>query len=202
MSFRTVQGEQVSAEVRRATSGAVEIAGAIHRFVGKRQLIRWIAPNKPTRGIGFNGSGLPFATYDQAFENTPYQGVIQSRDGSFSILLTDLPNAFYTSLGSTYVPPVLMLETMSDEGKFKTHLFLSPVAVPFRWIAGAPPGPRVSPSEDDNGRAMYYTGRETLPLFKNQEALLRTRGYPADNASQGLPDHVDMYPWLNTPSPA
>lgn len=201
MSFRTVQGDMVEAAVRRDTRGAITVQGRIRKFQGQKQTIRWISPQKPTRGIGFNGSGLPFANSLQAFDNTPYTGVIESDDGSFSLQMDDLPNAYYTGLGSTYVPPVLMLETVCREGNFRTHVFLSPIAVPFRWTAGSPPGERVAPSSDDMGRAMYYNGRENIGLFDNQEALLRAKGYPAA-ASQGLPDRVDMYPWLNTPAPA
>jgi hypothetical protein len=202
MSFRTVQGDNVEVAVRRDTSGRIIIQGRIHRFAGERQRIQWISPNKPTRGIGFNGSGLPFANSEQAFENTPFRGTIDSADGSFSLEMSSLPNAYYTGLGSTYVPPVLMLETFSKEGSFRTHVFLSPVSVPYRWIAGSPPGRRVPPAEDEVGRAMYYNGREALGLFENQEALLRAKGYPADNANHGLPDHIDAYPWLHTPAPA
>jgi hypothetical protein len=49
---------------------------------------------------------------------------------------------------------------------------------------------------------MYYNGREDLGLFQNQEALLRYKGYPSDEAYNQLPDTVDKYPWVNTPSPA
>jgi len=202
MSFRTVRGDMVEAAVRRDTAGAVTVQGRIRKFQGSKQTIRWIAPQKATRGIGFNGSGLPFANSAQAFDNTPHNGVIESSDGSFTLQMAALPNAYYTGLGSTYVPPVLMLETISNEGSFRTHLFLTPVAMPYRWIAGSPPGERVAPREDEVGRAMYYGGREHIGLFDNQEAHLRAKGYPADVASQGLPDNVDMHPWLNTPAPA
>uniref|UniRef100_A0A6C0KZD7 Uncharacterized protein n=1 Tax=viral metagenome TaxID=1070528 RepID=A0A6C0KZD7_9ZZZZ len=200
MSFRSVQGDGVEAQVRRDTQGRILVSGHIRKFQG-RQIIEWVAPNLPTRGIGFNGSGLPFANSDQAYERTPNRGKIDSPDGSFTINLNGLPNAYYTGLGSTYVPPVLMLETVGDHGKHRCHVFLSPIATPYRWIAGAPPGPKTE-SPDEIGRAMYYNGRESLGLFTNQEALLRAKGYPADEAMYGLPDTIDAKPWLHTPAPA
>ena len=205
MSLRTVKEDGVEAEVRRNIVGSVTITGMMTKYAGNKQNIRWMAPQKPHRGIGFNGSGLPYHDADQAFDNTPNKGVIESPDGSFSITLATLPSAYYTGLGSVYVPPVLMLETeLVGEVKttYRTHLFLSPNGIPYRWTAGAPPGPRAEPRVDEIGRAMFYGGREDLGLFQNQETLLRFKGYPAREAEQELPDRVDASPWLNTPAPA
>jgi hypothetical protein len=205
MSLRKTQGENVEAEVRRSSDGTVTVSGHMTKYAGMKQNIRWMAPQKPHRTMGFNGSGLPYHDADQAFENTPHKGVIESPDGSFSLLMPTLPSAYYTGLGSVYVPPVLMLETAvvgQENLTYRTHVFLSPEGVPYRWIAGSPPGPRVAPSENEVGRAMYYSGREDLGLFQNQEAILRYKGYPCQEVAQELPDRVDANPWLNTPAPA
>lgn len=205
MSLRTFKGDGVEAEVRRDASGRVYVSGTLTKYAGSRQTIRWMAPQKPTRGIGFNGSGLPYHNADQAFDGTPNRGEIDSPNGSFSIAMETLPSAYYTGLGSTYVPPVVVFETavMGDESKnYRSHVFLSPIGIPFRWTAGSPPGPRVEPRADEVGRAMFYNGREDLGLFQNQEALLRYKGYPTDEAFNQLPDTIDKYPWINTPSPA
>lgn len=205
MSLRSYKGDGVDAEVTRDSAGRVYVRGQLTNFAGARQTIRWVAPQKPTRGIGFNGSGLPYHNAEQAFQGTPNKGLIDSPDGSFSIALETLPSAYYSGLGSTYVPPVVMLETAvmgRESNTYRTHIFLSPTGIPFRWIAGSPPGPRVEPRVDEVGRSMYYNGREDLGLFQNQEALLRYKGYPSDEAFNQLPDTVDKYPWVNTPSPA
>jgi len=205
MSLRSYKGDGVDAEVTRDSAGRVYVRGQLTTFAGARQTIRWVAPQKPTRGIGFNGSGLPYHNAEQAFQGTPNKGLIDSPDGSFSIALETLPSAYYSGLGSTYVPPVVMLETAvmgRESDSYRTHVFLSPTGIPFRWIAGSPPGPRVEPRVDEVGRSMYYNGREDLGLFQNQEALLRYKGYPSDEAYNQLPDTVDKYPWVNTPSPA
>ena len=205
MNQRTVQSEGVNAKITREANGQVTIVGQMTKFAGAAQQIRWIAAQKPQRGIGFNGSGLPYHNADQAFDGTPFKGTISSPDGSFTIVLETLPSAYYTGLGSVYVPPVVILESLSngpEKNSYRTHLFLSPVGVPYRWTAGAPPGPRAEPRVDQVGRAMFYNGREELGLFQNQEALLRYRGYPADEASQRLPDRIDSNPWVKTPSPA
>ena len=200
MSLRTVEGEGVHAEVRRDTEGRISVRGQLTKFQGEKQNIRWISPQGIHRTTGFNGSGLPYHDADQAFHNTPNKGVIESNDGSFQINMGGLPSAYYTGLGSVYVPPVLMLETeiVGSGEKFRTHIFLSPLGVPFRWIAGSPPGP----TEDEVGRAMYYNGRESLGFFQNQEAQLRFKGYPARQANEELPDYVDAHPWTNVSAPA
>lgn len=204
MSLRTVEGDGVQAEVRRDTQGRVFISGVMTKFQGQKQQIRWISPAGIHRTTGFNGSGLPYHDADQAFHNTPNKGLIESRDGLFQINMASLPSAYYTGLGSVYVPPVLMLETVVEGTgeSYRTHVFLSPIGVPFRWIAGSPPGPRIAPAEDEVGRAMYYSGREELGSFQNQEAQLRFKGYPAHQAAEELPDYVDAHPWTNAVSPA
>lgn len=204
MSLRTVEGEGVRAEVRRDTNGRVSVIGIMTRFQGQKQKIRWISPNSIHRTTGFNGSGLPYHDSEQAFFNTSNKGLIESRDGSFHINMNELPSAYYTGLGSVYVPPVLMLETniLETAESYRTHIFLSPLGVPYRWIAGAPPGPRALPADDEIGRSMFYTGREKIGLFQNQEAQLRYKGYPTRQANEELPDYVDSLPWLNVPAPA
>ena len=203
-SQRTSSGNGIDANIMRNVEGNVLIVGKLHPFAGSQQEIRFIAPKGIHRGMSFAGSGLPYHNADQAFDGTQNKGVIQSADGSFSIELESFPSAYYTGLGSTYVPPVLMIETVkiTTRETFKTHLFLSPEGVPYRWIAGAPPGPRIAPVEGNVGRAMYYSGREELPLFQNQEMLCRYKGYPADETAFGLPGRIDLNPWEDTPSPA
>lgn len=203
-SQRSSKGNGVEATVFRNADGNVLVSGRLDVFAGHEQEIRYIAPKGIHRGFSFAGSGLPYHNADQAFDGTQNKGVVHSTDGKFAIELDTLPSAYYTGLGSTYIPPVLLLETtnMNTQDKFKTHLFLSPVGVPYRWIAGAPSGPRVGPREGNIGRAMYYDGREQLPLFQNQEMLCRYKGYPSDEAAYGLPGPIDHNPWDDTPAPA
>jgi len=204
MSFRTVDGDGVTVQVTRDTSGRISIVGSMTKFGGQRQKIRWISPNGPHRTTGFNGSGLPYHDAEQAFFNTPNSGVIESPNGTFKINMNTLPSAYYTGLGSTYVPPVLMLESRLDNSmeSYRTHVFLSPTGIPYRWIAGSPPGPRIAPSEEEVGRSMFYTGREQLGLFQNQEAQLRFKGYPTMQTATELPDQIDAHPWTNVTAPA
>lgn len=203
-SQRKTRGNGVEATVMRNEAGNVMIMGYLSAFSGSQQSIRYIAPKGIHRSMSFSGSGLPYHNADQAFEGTENKGSVVSPDGSFTIELPTFPSAYYTGLGSTYVPPVLMLESTTAGGNqvFKTHLFLSPEGVPYRWTAGSPPGPRPAPTDGQIGRSMYYAGREELPLFQNQEMLCRYKGFPADEAAFALPGRLDANPWDDTPSPA
>jgi hypothetical protein len=208
-SERSSRGNGVEAHIMRNEAGNILVMGRLNPFYGSAQEIHYIAPKGIHRGMSFAGSGLPYHNADQAFDGTENQGVVNSPDGSFTIELPTFPSAYYTGLGSTYIPPVLMLETTKSDTKnsenpeiFKTHLFLSPEGVPYRWIAGAPPGPRIAPVEGNVGRAMFYSGREELPLFQNQEMLCRYKGYPSDETAFALPGRMDLNPWDDTPAPA
>jgi hypothetical protein len=203
-SQRSSKGNGVEATIMRNEAGNILIMGHLSAFPGSQQKIRYIAPKGIHRGMSFAGSGLPYHNADQAFEGTENKGSVESTDGSFTIELPTFPSAYYTGLGSTYVPPVLMLESsrVGSDQVFKTHLFLSPEGVPYRWIAGSPPGPRPAPAGGEVGRAMFYGGREELPLFQNQEMLCRYKGFPSDETAFALPGRMDANPWDNTPSPA
>jgi len=203
-SERRCKGNGVDAHVMRNEVGSILVMGKLYPFEGSNQRIRWIAPKGIHRNSSFAGSGLPYHNVDQAFDGTENKGSIISPDGTFTFELPTFPSAYYTGLGSIYIPPVLMLETMKEatQETFKTHLFLSPEGVPYRWVAGAPSGPRISPRGGDIGRAMYYNGREELPLFQNQEMLCRYKGYPSDETQMALPGLIDKNPWEDTPSPA
>ena len=86
---------------------------------------------------------------------------------------------------------------------FHTTLIVNETAAPWRWGSGAPaPMKPEIDSDDSTGRAMYYFGREALPLFNNQEAQLRARGYPGEMTSRGWPEADDAKPWAHASPPS
>jgi hypothetical protein len=198
-------GKGVEGVVRRnPANGSVSINGRVTGLGPQPQTIYWMAAAPVTRGIGFAGSGAPYPNREIAFENTPHHGNVNSTDGSFSIQLKDIPAGYYAGLGSIYIPPMVeFISVLKDGTKFASTLWVTDVAVPYRWIAGAPATLRPSiPDNESMGRAMYYEGRDKLPIFENQEALLRARGYPGDMAGRGWSAAEDAKPWTHTPAPA
>jgi hypothetical protein len=202
---RRVEGAGVEATVRREADGRVRIQGRILALGTTPQSIAWSAAAPPSRGIGFAGAAQPYPNRDIALSRTPNRGTLDSPDGTFVIELVGMPAGYYTSLGTVYVPPVLELasRTKSDGAVWHGMLQLDETAAPFRWIAGAPATLKPAAAEPDaTGRAMYYFGREQLPHFPNQEALLRARAYPTEAAARGWSDAVDASPWATTPAPS
>jgi hypothetical protein len=164
----------------------------------------WIAAAPVTRGIGFHGSGQPYPNRDIALEGTPNRGVVESPDGSFIIRLTDIPAGYFSELGSTYVPPVVEFLSSTKDGKrLHSALWINDTAAPYRWNSGAPAPLRPTVANPESlGRAMYYSGRDALPLFDNQEAQLRAKGYPSENTERGWPRADDAKPWAHVVPPA
>jgi len=198
-------GDGVEGVIRRDPStGFVKVAGRITGLGIEPQKIMWRAAAPTTRGIGFAGSGQPYPNKEIAFANTPNAGVVESIDGSFQIDLKGIPAGYYVGLGTTYVPPLIEFLAVTKSGKrFQTSLWINDTAAPYRWIAGAPATlrPQID-TEEATGRAMYYFGREQLPLFENQEAQLRAKGYPGDMVGRGWPDTDERKPWSRVTAPA
>jgi hypothetical protein len=201
------QGVGVHAVVKRnPVDGTVTIDGKLTALGATPQTINWIAASPVTRGIGFAGAGQPYPNKEIAIEGTPNKGTLESVDGSFTITLKDIPAGYYSGLGSVYVPPTVEFYTASKASPIKkavASLKINDTAAPFRWLNGAPATMRTEPNTPaSTGRSMYYFGREALPMFENQEALLRARAYPGDMTARGWPEPDDARPWTHTPAPA
>jgi hypothetical protein len=200
-------GNGVSAVIRRnPADGTVTVTGSFTALGMGPQTIAWSAAAPVTRGISFAGSGQPYPNKEIAYENTPNKGVIETVDGSFQITLKDIPAGYYTGLGSVYIPPLIEFHGTSKTEpvrKAVATLWINDTAAPYRWLGGSPATQRPTPNtEDSTGRAMYYAGRDELPLFDNQEALLRAKAYPGDMAARGWPEADDAKPWTHIPAPA
>ncbi len=204
----STNGQGVSATVRRdPATGAVRVEGRLTVLGAPQpQTIEWIAAAPVTCGISFSGSGQPYPNKHIAFEGTPNKGQQKSQDGSFSFTLPGIPAGYYSGLGAMYIPPTIEFYTTSAVDptlKAKALLAITETAAPFRWLGGAPPTLVVQENTPTStGRAMYYAGRETIPVFSNQEALLRAKAYPGDMTARGWPEADDMQPWSNIPAPA
>jgi hypothetical protein len=199
------QGTGVEGVVyRNPTNGSVNIVGRITGLGLQPQRISWIAAAHVTRGLGFSGSGMPYPNRTIAFENTPHRGVVDSNDGSFNITLGAIPAGYFSGLGSVYVPPLVEFTSVTRDGKrLQANLWVNDNVAPWRWISGSPATLRPEAvNVEATGRAMYYAGRDDLPLFDNQEAQLRARAYPSDMAARGWADTDDARPFSHVPSPA
>ena len=147
----------------------------------KGNKVYYIAAAPPDYRANFSGSGLPFASQVQAFENTPNKGFIES-SGEFSIKVMT-PNAYYVGLGTVYVPPTLYLEYINIQGKKRNVSIKLSDGIPYRSLTHPGPGQNTAPRAD----AMFYATQFNLPV-RSQEQILRDSAYPSAN-------HMDTDFW-------
>jgi hypothetical protein len=69
------------------------------------QTLRFWAAAPVERRFSLVGSGMPFATEEQAYESTPNQGSFQVSPGSTWEFAIKVPNSYYSCQGNTLVQP-------------------------------------------------------------------------------------------------
>ena len=115
----------------------------------------------------YAGSGLPFASQEMAFDNTPNTGSVKSVNGEFEFHLK-YPNSYYSGLGTVYMPPHVNIKVCEGANKCKEIVTIKlGEGIPFRMLTYPPPpgsAPRCSP--------MFYMGRNRLPV-RTQEQICR-----------------------------
>lgn len=131
--------------------------------------LHYAAPAPVDRRASYSGSGLPYASREQAFAGTPNRGVADVGGGNAFELRLDAPSAYYEGLGTVLVPPTLHLAYLAGGVEMRSEVPLSK-PVPFRTLTY--PAQR-------NGAAFYAP---ESPLVRSQEAILRASAYPAENA--------------------
>lgn len=131
-------------------------------------VIYWAAA-PATRGMSFSGSGLPYASPNQAYDQSPNNGSVKMNGGHFTIKLKS-PNSYYIGLTTMYVPPTLHVKVCGDQ---TVHHIPLGHGVPFRTLSyPSPPSknPRISP--------MFYNNCD-LPV-RSQEKILLDSAYRSD----------------------
>ena len=138
------------------------------------KVVFWAA-NPPNFRHSFSGSGLPFGSYQQAYENTPNRGAVKTRDGSFEFRVR-YPNAYYMGLGSVYMEPSVQIKVCENGSDGKVQTIKLGHGIPFRMMTYPPSQEGTRPRRSP----MFYAGRHDLP-HRTQEQLLRDSGYPEEN---------------------
>lgn len=159
-------------EVEYGNIGDISISGRlkdVSELTQNGKLLYW-ASAPPNYLSSFTGSGLPFANPSQAFENTPNKGVVNISNGTFKFRMY-YPNAYYTKLGTTYMPPQIMFKICPNGTQFNTkvHILKLDEGIPYRML-----------TFPKNYNLMFYNGIDNLPL-RGQETILRDSSYPSQN---------------------
>jgi hypothetical protein len=163
--------------VLEQNNGDYLVKGTILTKTNNAKLMYW-ASNPATRGLSFSGSGIPYASAEMAFENTPNRGIVNIINGYFEFKI-HFPNAFYTNLGSNYVQPTVYVRIIEDSGDNKVHSIPLGDGIPYRMLTY----PR--PYWED--RAKFFDGRDLLPM-RTQEQRLRDSSYPSNRPFK-MPDN-------------
>jgi hypothetical protein len=162
--------ENMNCEVSYTNNGTVVISGTVGNVFPNAHLVYWAA-SPPDYRTGYTGSGLPYANYEMAYDNTPNKGMLPLTDGSFTFNI-HYPSGYYTGLGTVFVKPHLNLQVNTANQIGKVHVIPLGEGIPFRMLT-YPPMPETAP----RGDVMFYAGRESLPV-RTQEQILRDSAYP------------------------
>lgn len=121
-------------------------------------VVYFIAAAPADLRTSFSGSGLPYASIDQAFSNTPTKGIVRLSNGAAEIDIA-FPNKFY-SYQVLEVPPTLFIMYKVNGVVKYDHMKLAELDYPSRDIVHRGFKPR------------------DFTHVKTQEAYLRDTEYP------------------------
>jgi len=158
-------------------TGDLLVQGNIKNNFLSTKLYFWAAA-PPTYGSSFSGSGMPYPSPEVAYDRTPNKGVVDVSNGKFTINMK-YPNAYYTGLGTLYIPPHINFKFCSPGSPDKYISVQIDDGIPFRMLTyPAPPTkkPRTSP--------LFYC--EPEKGARSQESILRASAYPETNT---MPDN-------------
>ena len=163
---------ECAGEVEYNNNGNITIKGLVKNISGltkDSKLLYW-APAPPTYMSNFSGSALPYANPLQAYQNTPNKGVVNIVDKKFTFKMF-YPNAYYSYLGSKYIPPQIMFKICPDGIQFdsKIHIIKLDNGIPYRML-----------TYPDNYNVMFYNNIYNLPV-RNQIKILNDSSYPKKN---------------------
>lgn len=165
----------------------ITIKGQIEESV-KGGLIQYKAANPMDKRSSFSGSGLPFANYYQAFENSPNKGEVELSLGNVFEIQLLMPNSYYVSLGTVLVCPTLFIEYNNGEMKKIIPIKLNN-PVPFRSLTYP-----ISQYHASRQNATFYEGMKDLPV-RSQEQILRDSAYPETFNKNDKHENVPMNFW-------
>jgi hypothetical protein len=129
--------------------------------------VKYMAARPTDRRASYSGSGFPFASKQQAFENTPTQGKMNVIGNTFRLTFP-IPNAYYADLGNKLVMPTLFVSYINGSGKENIMEIVVDDQVAYRFLQ--------FPKQRHD--ATFYHAHHNLPV-RTQEQVLRDSQYPS-----------------------
>lgn len=144
----------------------ITVSGVVHGATPGSE-VEYYAAAPADRRTSFSGSGLPFASERQAFEDSPNHGkVMLDKDCAFSISICK-PNSYYKADCNKLITPCLYISYTDKQGKPQLIRMDLDSKIPYRSLSY--PAARTSPE--------FY--RQSLPVRGQYDILLSSR-YPAN----------------------
>ena len=131
--------------------------------------VYYIAAAPPDYRQSFTGSGLPFHSEEQAYDNTPNIGQQYLLNNKYSIKIKK-PNAYHNSLDGVIVKPHVIIYFYKNKEKKEIKLDI-PDRIPFRDI-------RYHGGEKTYRNNVDFYYNPNLPI-RTQEQILIDSQYPA-----------------------
>ena len=177
-NWRTQYFQKKSCEgvILKDSVGNIQVNGTVNSETENPTILYW-ASNSADRHVSYSGSGLPFASPEQAYENSKNVGAVKANNRKFSFNI-NMPNSYYVGLGSLYVPPHIHFKVCEPNSSNQFHTIKLGEGIPYRTLTYPAP-----PSKNSRVSPMFYENRGAENYFqvRSQEQILRDSGYPSSN---------------------
>lgn len=151
----------------------VTLNGSINDTI-KGYTLRYMAASPADRRMSYSGSGLPYASPQMAFENSPSKGEIELDLGNSFTVSFEMPSSYYTNLGTNLIQPSVYLKYNNGVEDITISIELAQ-PIPYRMLT--------YPSRHTLPRTGADFYQDILPLpVRTQEQILRDSAYPSKNS--------------------
>lgn len=124
------------------------------------QVIYWAANPFNTR-FSYNGSGLAYASPEQAYDKSINVGTLKCMGPKFNFTIK-LPSGYYVNHGTQLIAPHIHIKIL--ENNIETDFFSIKLGEPLKH--------RLLHSPTERNSCTFYDNRKNLP-FRSQEQILR-----------------------------
>lgn len=121
----------------------------------------------------WSGSGLPFASAKQAFDNTPTKKTIELGLNNRFDFTIQVPNSYYVGLGTVLIPPTLFLKYSNGETSKVIPIQVGN-PIPYRTLTYP-----MSTAHKSRTGPLFYENND-MSMLRTQEQILRDSAYPED----------------------
>lgn len=174
MEFEEVHVDTCKCIINCIDDGKIIIKGTIEDNVVQGKILILAACPHDSR-TSWSGSGLPFASPIQAFENTPNRHVVElGFNNKFETILS-IPNSYYVGLGTVLIPPTVFIR-YSNGDKYNLIQIKISNGIPYRSLTY----PISTEYKSRYGPDFYENDNLTV---RSQEQILKDSAFPVKDCN-------------------